>query len=193
MVEDMHSYYNLNDQNDQLLRREHVRHLDQWESNIWEIHDNSIVSSKQEDELFNDSIEHAYNMATSEETRGNEVYFLTGDLQLDRHISNEMLKMSLGKKVGRTRKKNLFRNVFEVKGFKKLKSRYNKKKMGLNRSVGKRKVGSLERQELVELHTKSVGEKLLESKKDLAEQILESADLMGLVPQENREQAVEKI
>uniref|UniRef100_A0A164ZZN2 RRM domain-containing protein n=1 Tax=Daucus carota subsp. sativus TaxID=79200 RepID=A0A164ZZN2_DAUCS len=90
-------------------------------------------SKSQEDGLYNESIENAYSLAILEEPRGDDSVVLNGNLQSDDILAGGMLAMNLGRKVGRPRKRAPTRNVFEVKGFRKIKSRYNKMK---NRQIG---------------------------------------------------------
>lgn len=84
-------------------------------------------------------------------------------------------------------------NVFDIKGFKKRKGKTPKvqpdKLVKARKNTGKQGRKSNSK---APPH-KSVGVKLLENGRDMASQILESAKLMGLVLQEDKQQAYEKI
>uniref|UniRef100_A0A166CS71 RRM domain-containing protein n=1 Tax=Daucus carota subsp. sativus TaxID=79200 RepID=A0A166CS71_DAUCS len=184
-------------QSNDLSARDHILHLDQWEYGKWNLREpadnSSSDSSKRQDGLFSACMNKAYDLAEVEEVRGDEIYFFGPQEQLDTQFVTSMSQVNLGKKVGRPRKKVEFRNVFDIKSFKKRKRKNTKvqsdklvKAFKSPDKRGKRKMAQ-------EPSHKPGGVQLLESGKDMTSQILETAEMMGLVLQEDRQQAYEKI
>ncbi|KAL1824343.1 hypothetical protein ACET3Z_011121 [Daucus carota] len=183
-------------QSPQSSNRDHILHLDQWEINPWDLRDvvdnSSSDSDKKLDGLFSASMDKAYDLADMEEARGEEVYFLGHNSHLDNKLLVKMSQVNLGKKVGRPRKRVELRNVFDIKGFK-IGRRKKVSTQSKKLATGKKKGPKGNKENIQEHSTKPVGMLLLEKGEDIASQILETAELMGLVLQEDKQQAYEKI
>lgn len=134
-------------------------------------------------------MDQAYARAEGEITSGQEVCLATNTSIPGDQLVSKMSKVSLGKKVGRPRKKVEVRNVFDIKGFKRGKRGAKNFSKVCKRRKSKHNV---KQPPSVEENIQE-GVLLLENGKDIASQILKTAELMGLVLQEDKMQAYEKI